>query len=120
MNFFKRLRLYLSGVFLGLIFLLFMYGDKVFSWSYLPNDRVLAEIKLKKISFSPQSESYLIENNLTTSFILDTVLVKGSINFNESNAQNKPCPYYTLYHHNIKVNFTKCKDSVFINSLNHK
>jgi hypothetical protein len=109
--------LYLSGFFIGLIFLLLVFGKKLFSWSYLPNDRVLAEIKIKPLKFSTQSLDFLKEKKYDQTYITDTVLVKGKINFEESNAQAIPCPDYTLYYNTLKVEFTKCKDSVIINHI---
>jgi hypothetical protein len=96
---------------------MFIFGDKLFSWSYLPNDRVLAEIKIRSLKFSPQSQEYLKSKNHDETYITDTVLVKGKINFDESNAQAVPCPDYTLYYNELKVKFTKCKDTVIIDSL---
>ncbi|MCO6565328.1 MAG: hypothetical protein J6581_07790 [Apibacter sp.] len=118
MTFSKRLRLYLIGFFIGLLFILFIFGNKVFTWSYLPNDRVLAEIKTKPLKFSDQSIHSLKFRKLSPNFIKNTVLSKGNINFKKSNAQAIPCPYYVLNYEDIEVKFTKCKDTVVINSIN--
>lgn len=118
MTFSKRLRLYLIGFFIGTLFVLFIFGNKLFSWSYLPNDRVLAEIKTKPLKFSDQSIRDLKFRKLSTNFIKDTVLIKGTINFKKSNAQAIPCPHYVLHYEDIEVKFTKCKDTVIINSIN--
>lgn len=117
MNFSKRLQLYLFGFSIGLIFIIFVFGDKMFSWNYLPNDRVLAEVKTKPIEFSSQSLNFLKERNLSETFITDTILVKGKINFDESHAQATPCPDYLVYHADFKLKFTKCREKVTIDSI---
>ncbi len=117
MNFAKRLKLYLVGFSISLIFIILIFGKKLFSWSYLPNDRVLAEIKTKPLQFSLHSLDYLKEKNISEAYITDTVLVKGKINFEQSHAQAVPCPDYLLYYNNLKVKFTKCKDKVTIDSI---
>lgn len=117
MSFSKRLRLYLTGFFMGLVFIIFVFGNKVFSWSYLPNDRVLAEIQTKPLKFSNQSLESLKLKKISLNFIKDTVLSKGKINFKKSNAQALPCPHYVLHYESLKVTFTKCKDTVVINTI---
>lgn len=119
MSFSQRLRYYLLGLGMGLVFLLFIFGNRLFSWSYLPNERVLAEIKTKKIKFSPQSLTYINNHKISKNFILDTALVKGKINFKESKAQEVPCPRYTLYYGSLKIKFTKCKTWVTVDTIDH-
>ena len=114
MTFTKRLSLYLSGFFISLIFILFIFGKKIFSWSYLPNDRVLAEIKTKPLKLSDQSIRQLKFRKLSLDYIKDTVLVKGKINFKKSHAQEVPCPDYILNYKSLEVKFTKCKDTIII------
>lgn len=120
MSFARRLRFYLLGFGIGFIFLLFVFGDRMFSWSYLPNDRVLAEIKTKKTEFSPQSLTYLTSHKISKKYITDIALVKGKIKFKESNAQATPCPIYILYYNHLKIKFTKCKTTVTIDSIDYK
>ncbi|MGM5631211.1 hypothetical protein O2K51_09930 [Apibacter raozihei] len=117
MKFSKRLQLYLFGFSIGLVFITFVFGDKLFSWSYLPNDRVLAEVKTKKLAFSDASLSFLNIENKSKSYITDTVLVKGKIDFKKSHAQSKPCPDYLISYDKIQLKFTKCKDKVTIDSI---
>ncbi len=117
MTFIKRLKLYLVGFSISLIFIILVFGKKLFSWSYLPNDRVLAEIKTKSLKFSLQSQDYLNKNKISQDYITDTVLVKGEINFEQSHAQAEPCPDYLLNYKDLKVTFTKCKNTVTVTSI---
>jgi hypothetical protein len=89
----------------------------MFSWSYLPNDRVLAEIKIRTIEFSDESKKILEKSKISENFILDSALVKGKINFDQSHAQAKPCPDYLLHYKNWEITFTKCKEKVTIDHI---
>lgn len=117
MTFAQRLKYYLIGFMTSLLLLMIIFGNRMFSWSYLPNDRVLAEIKTKTIEFSSASKSFLEQSKTTEKFILDTVLVKGKIDFKQSHAQAEPCPDYFLNYKNWKITFTKCKEKVTINNI---
>ena len=90
----------------------------MFSCSYFPNDRVLAEIKLKKLAFSSQAQQQMKTLSLTEKFISDSILTKGKINFDESQAQANPCPKYIIYYKKkYKLSFTKCDSVVSINNI---
>lgn len=52
----KRLGYYLIGVVLGSIMVWVFFGDRDIQCSYFPNDRVLADLRKKEISFSKDAQ----------------------------------------------------------------
>lgn len=124
MPFLKRLGYYLVGLSIGLVFLAFFLKKKSeetgTSFCYLPNCRVLKELRSK-----PLSTSYL--NKSSTSLVLDSIaikefLVNGKVDFKASNTKAEPCGLYVI---NVKGDATpaqitveNCKDSVKVVAYN--
>lgn len=95
MKLIQRIGYYLGGFSLGLVILAFFFNGKKTSCSYGPDARVLKNIRLKKIEYSNDTHSQLINNNLDSTAV-NYVLKKGNINFSESNARQKPCGVYLV------------------------
>ncbi|NMH88311.1 hypothetical protein [Flavivirga algicola] len=95
MKLIQRVGYYLGGFSIGLIILAFFLNGKKTSCSYGPDARVLKNIRLKKIIYNTHTQSSLEHHNLDT-VAINYVLRKGSINFSESNARQKPCGIYAV------------------------
>lgn len=65
MSLIKRIGFYLIGFSLGLVFLAFFFKEKRTEFCYLPNCRVLKEIRSKELTFTPEIQ-LLIDNNTIT------------------------------------------------------
>lgn len=112
----RKFKFYLIGLIPGLLFVFFILNKKGASCSgYLPNSRVIAETLSKQFVFEPQFDKALKENNIDEKFLRDSLITNGFIDFNQSKAQEKPCPYYLLKYpkENTRyiISYTKCKDN---------
>ena len=95
MKLIQRIGYYLGGFSLGLIILAFFLNGKKTSCSYGPDARVLKNINLKKIVYSPQIQSG-IQNNKIDTLDINFILKKGDIDFSKSNTRQKPCGLYVI------------------------
>ena len=124
MAFLKRLGFYLAGLSLGLIFLAFFLKKKSeetgVSFCYLPNCRVLKDLRTKTYEFSPDLQQRIQSNQLDTTG-LGLLFTEGSINFDESNPRNKPCGEYklegTINQQEVSILLKSCKDKVLIEAI---
>lgn len=118
----RKLKFYLIGLVPGLLFVFFILNKKGASCSgYLPNSRVIAETLSKEFVYSAEFKKSLQENNLDENFLRDSLITKGKIDFDQSKAQQEPCPYYVLkYPENksrLQISYSKCKDKVTFEKL---
>lgn len=116
----RRFRFYLIGLIPGIIIVFFILNQKGTSCSYFPNDRVVAETLTKDFVLSPDFQQELKALNLNEKFLKDSIVSKGKIDFDRSEAQKQPCPKYLLLYPSKKpvyeVQYEKCKENAqFIN-----
>lgn len=111
----KKLKFYLIGLVPGLLIVFFILNQKGASCSYFPNDRVIAETLTKNFLYSENFKTEMEKNKITENFLKDSIIAKGTIDFNRSNAQKNPCPEYLLsYPKNnpkIEIYYQKCKET---------
>ncbi|MCX2719528.1 DUF4258 domain-containing protein [Lentiprolixibacter aurantiacus] len=99
MSFLKRLGFYLIGLSVGLIFLVFFLKKKSeetgTSFCYLPNCRVIKELRSKPQEFSPE---FLAAFNTSSidSIQIDTFLSAGDVDFKNSDTKSEPCKTYKV------------------------
>lgn len=125
MNFKERLKFYLLGLIGGLFLVMVFFGRRSSCRNgirdYLPNGRVLAEIKTLPILYSNEALSTMQQLNIDTAYIQQKILVEGDINFDRSDARKKPCSDYIINYQDslrhIEMNFEKCKSNVLIKSI---
>ncbi|WP_407480018.1 hypothetical protein [Elizabethkingia miricola] len=116
----RRFRFYLIGLIPGIIIVFFILNQKGTSCSYFPNDRVVAETLTKDFVLTPDFQQELKAFNLNEKFLKDSIVSKGKIDFDRSEAQKQPCPKYLLFYPSKKpvyeVQYEKCKKNAqFIN-----
>lgn len=88
----RKLKFYLIGLIPGFIIVFFVLNQKGVSCSgYLPNSRVIAETLSKEFSYSEEFKVQMQHLQITESFLKDSLITHGEINFQKSNAQKKPC-----------------------------
>lgn len=75
-----------------------LFGRRVTSCGYFPNQRVLNDIKKKKIKFRPDEYPAHLEQYHNTGFIQSKLLTYGKIDFSESQARKKPFPIYQIHY----------------------
>lgn len=88
MKFYQRLAFFLFGLLIGVIFLVYFLGAKAESrgvtFCYLPNCRVLKDIRSKPFHYSEKASKVLAESWIDTVDIKNT-LTHGEVDFSQSN-----------------------------------
>lgn len=111
----RKLKFYLIGLSLGLIFVFLILNEKNASCSYFPNDRVIAETLTKEFQYEKRFTAEMRALQLNETFVKDSILSQGKIDFDRSNAQKTPCPEYLIFYPSKKPKyemlFEKCKDT---------
>lgn len=94
MSFWRRFRLYMIGVGLGLIavWVMFSQSDRQ-SWT--PEGRVLLYIDSSHQSYSERAICQMKCLQLDTAEVLN-IQKLANVDFSESNTRKKPCPVYLL------------------------
>jgi len=118
----KKLKFFMIGLVPGLIIVFFVLNKKGVSCSgYLPNSRVIAETLSKDFEYSDQFKSEMNALKIDEKFLKDSIITKGKIDFDRSNAQKKPCPDYLLSYPEKKpsfeITFEKCEEKAVLLSL---
>jgi len=114
----RKFKFYLVGLIPGLVIVFFILNKKGTSCSYFPNDRVTAETLTKPFAYSKDIKNAMQLANINESFLKDSIIGKGEINFDKSKAQKQPFPEYFLVYPKknprFEVYFEKGKDSAVI------
>jgi len=87
MKFAHRLAYYLLGVLIGGVFLVFLFKEKRTEFCYLPNCRVLKDIRSKGLNISKEAEATLKEKWVTIDDVKMS-LQYGDVDFSQSNKPN--------------------------------
>ena len=95
MSLLKRLGFYLIGLALGLVFLAFFLNRKKAEFCYLPNCRVLKELRSKPLSYSDGARRDLEKQELDSTDVF-YFLSQGNVNFRASNTDATPCKEYVI------------------------
>ena len=113
----RKFKFYLIGLVPGLLIVFFILNQKGASCSgYLPNSRVIAETLSKDFSYSEDFKTEMKILNIDEKFLKDSIITKGLVDFERSNAQKKPCPEYLLHYPEknprFEIAFEKCSEQV--------
>lgn len=93
----RKLKFFFIGLIPGLLIVFFILNKKGVSCSgYLPNSRVIAETLSKDFTYSEAFQAEMKTLKIDEKFLKDSIITKGEINFDKSDAQKKPCPSYLL------------------------
>lgn len=95
MNFIQRFGYYLVGIILGSIVVYFVWDKKKTTFCYLPNCRILKDIRLKKRAFDPAVQQLVSNKTLDTAAISDAY-TNGNVDFSKSNTKLKSCKTYVI------------------------
>ena len=118
----RKLKFFLIGLIPGLMLVFFILNKKGASCSgYLPNSRVIAETLSKKMIYTPDFSGQMKLNKIDEKCLKDSIITKGSIDFERSQAQKKPCPEYMLTYPKknpkYEIGFEKCKENATFKTL---
>lgn len=124
MAFIKRLGWYLLGLSVGLIFLVLFLKKKSeetgVEFCYLPNCRVLKDMRSKKLTISSEMHQKL------TTFDLDSLNVKeflkhGEVDFSNSKTEAQPCKKYLVTREIdtkiLALTFQNCSEEVKLEAI---
>lgn len=95
MSFWRRVRLYILGLGIGSLMVLFFFGDRGCG-GWLPANRVKTSIMESILLTSEYTDCKLQCNEFTKEKIQD-LIVKGSVNFKESKTKTDPREYKINY-----------------------
>jgi hypothetical protein len=95
MKFKYRLAYYLFGMLIGVMFLMFFLGNKKAEFCYLPNCRVLKNIRSKNMTISAEAQKKLDEKWITLDDIRNAVQ-DGEVVFSRSKEKYKGGTVYVI------------------------
>jgi len=95
MSLLRRFGFFGFGFTIGILILLFVLNGKKAACSYLPNDRMLANMHYKAHFYSAEVLKILHQENLDTTE-LNKIFEIGDINFSKSKVHIKPCRFYWI------------------------
>lgn len=99
MKFYQRLAFFLFGLLIGVIFLIYFLGAKAeargVTFCYLPNCRVLKDIRSKPFEYSESASKTLAETWIDTVDIKNT-LTHGEVDFSKSNVKTGAGKLYVI------------------------
>lgn len=97
--FIKRLGYFLVGLSIGIVFLSFFLKKKAnetgVSFCYLPNCRVLKDMRSKPIEYSDRI-SEMLQNKEIDSLTINYFFLEGDIDFSSSDTKSEPCKTYII------------------------
>lgn len=95
MKLFQRIAFYGFGVLIGSIFVYFVWGKKGASFDYLPNARVLKNIRSDVRLFSVDATESMMNIEIDTADI-SAILKYGNVDFDKSDQRGKPCKTFVI------------------------
>lgn len=97
--FIKRLGYFMVGLSIGIVFLTFFLKKKAdetgVTFCYLPNCRVLKDMRSKPIEYSDRISEMLLNKELD-SLVITHFFTEGDIDFSSSDTKSKPCKTYLI------------------------
>lgn len=117
MQLLKRVGFYLLGIALGVPVVMFVWKGKDVTFDYLPNARVLKNIRSKKYRLlSDEAKKVIVENNID-SVALNSVFVSGKVLFDKSEPRKKPCGEFFVQGNQFDVYVIRCDSTVTISNV---
>ena len=95
MKFIHRFAYFLIGLLIGSVFVYFAWGKKGASFDYLPNARVLKNIRTDTRIYTDSATESMTTYGLDTTDI-NTILEFGKVDFKKSSPREKPCKTYVV------------------------
>ena len=116
----KRLGWYLVGLSIGLVFLVFFLkkksGEEGIDFCYLPNCRVLKNMRSKTLTFGEALPEAYRDTTLVLKFLTD-----GDVDFGKSNTKSEPCKTYFVSQliegSNMEIQIKNCDESIIAESI---
>ncbi|MBD3723717.1 MAG: DUF4258 domain-containing protein [Flavobacteriaceae bacterium] len=128
MKFKFRFAYYLFGLLLGVFFVIWFLGAKAESkgvaFCYLPNCRVLQDLRKKPMDVTPKAQNILDESWVNLNDIKNT-LQYGDVDFSKSNKAFKKGKVYviegkTIHNEEITITMVNYTDKVVLENIEKK
>lgn len=127
MPFIKRLGYFLFGLSIGLVFLAFFFKKKTqdtgTSFCYLPNCRVLKDMRSKPLFYSDQIDSLILSKAIDSTQI-GYFFREGDVDFSLSNTKTSPCKTYVIHAEftdkEATIEVLNCPSKLEVKSFNWK
>ena len=121
MPFIKRLGYYLVGLSIGLVFLAFFLKKKSegtgTQFCYLPNCRVLKDLRSKPMSYSEAAAAQKNAKDLDSTDIA-YFLNEGDVDFKNSDTSTKPCKTFVIeaiiHEKEASMTVSSCEDKIIV------
>jgi hypothetical protein len=91
----KRFFYFLIGSGMGILMVIFLFGDRDIQCNYLPNDRVLYDLRRQQLKLASAAKTFLQEQALPDS-VWTWALERGDVDFAASQPRKKPCKIYVI------------------------
>ena len=109
------------GLSIGLIFLVLILkknsGEEGIDFCYLPNCRVLKDMRSKPLTFSESLPEEYRDTLMIQSFLED-----GNVDFGKSDTKSEPCKTYYISHEykgrELELKAKNCEDVVTVEKIN--
>ncbi len=95
MKFYQRLAYYLCGFLIGMVALFMIMKGRNQDFNYMPNARVLSNLRNKPLSYSDQAKQQIANKVIDTAMIRQTMHY-GDVDFSKSNIPFKGGKLYTI------------------------
>jgi hypothetical protein len=119
MTFKQRLPYFLGGLILGIIVVIFFLGKKNTSFDYLPNARVLKNIRIKNRMFSEEA-LYTLNTAKIDTAVISQILKKGNVDI-LNKIRLDSCIQYNIKGEkefkNISLTVKNCDSIAFIENI---
>ena len=112
----KRLGWYLVGFSIGLVFLVFFVkkkaGESGIEFCYLPNCRVLKDIRSKPFLMEGSTADTIYFSDMDKE--VKNILTDGDIDFEQSNTKSIPCKTYRINYEKMVLIVENCPEQATI------
>ncbi|MDR2221612.1 MAG: DUF4258 domain-containing protein [Flavobacteriaceae bacterium] len=121
MKFSQRLAYYLFGFLIGGMFLIYFFGEKKTEFCYMPNCRVLKDLRSKPVTYSAEVKKTFNEGWVTNEDIKKS-LQYGDVDFSLSNVEFEGGKKYIIVgrnaaNENILIEMINYPDRVTLNAV---
>lgn len=107
---------YLVGLSIGLVFLVFFLkkksGEEGIDFCYLPNCRVLKNMRSKTLTFGEALPEAYRDTTLILKFLTD-----GDVDFGKSNTKSKPCKLYFVEKGTVYLKIKNCSNKIVVEDI---
>lgn len=121
MKFSQRLAYYLFGFLIGGLFLFYFFGEKKTEFCYMPNCRVLKDLRSKPVTYSSNVKETFKEGWVSDADIKKS-LQYGDVDFSKSNIDFEKGKLYVIKgrnaaNENITIEMINYSDKVKLNAI---